>query len=147
MKNMCVGKEENSMKPLLKTALLKAAALDPETIFDGVDVSEAKFGIRTAVLSFVTADIMTDCKYIGITASKDGKVRYFTAENDILNEDMWYFCEVTDDYRCTISAFKKTDADTDFKSFAGLCEKAFTENLQSTARSSKYLTGGAEKSE
>ena len=127
--------------------ILKIADLDTDTMFDGVDVSEAKFGIRTAVLSFVTADIMTDCKYIGITASKDGKLRYFTAENDILNEDMWYFCEVTKDYRGTISAFKKTDADKDLKSFAGLCEKAFNENLQSTARSSKYLTGGAEKSE
>lgn len=126
--------------------ILKAAGLDAEAMLDGVDVSEAKFGIRTAVLSFKSADKMADCKYIGITASK-GKIRYFTAENDILNEDMWYFCEVTKDYRGTISGFKKTDADTDLKSFAGLCHKAFNENLQSTVRSSKYPVGGAEKSE
>ena len=52
---------------------------------------------------------------------------------------------MTNDYRGTISAFKKMDADTDLKSFVALCEKAFNENLQSTARSSKYRTGGGEK--
>ena len=106
--------------------ILKAAGLDPETMFDGVSVSEAKLGTRTAVLSFKTADKMADCKYIGITASK-GKIRYFTAENDIMQPDVWYFCEVTRDYRGTISAFKKTDADTDLKSFIALCEKAFNQ--------------------
>ena len=124
--------------------ILKAAGLDTETMFDGVYVSEAKSGTRTAVLSFRTAGRMTDCKYIGMTAS-GGKIRYFTAENDIMQTDVWYFCEVTNDYRGTISAFKKMDADTDLKSFAALCEKAFNENLQSTARSSKYRTGGEEK--
>ena len=127
--------------------ILKAAALDTETIFDGVDVSEAKSGIRTAVLSFKTADKMTDCKYIGISASKDGRLRYFTAENNIMQTDTWYFCEVTNDDRGTITGFKKTDADTDLKSFIALCEKAFDENLQPTARSSKHPAGVAEKSE
>ena len=119
--------------------ILKSAGLDAETVFDGVYVFDAKSGARAAVAVFGSADTLTDCKYIGIVASKDGKVRYFTAENDIMQADIWYFCEVTKDYRGTISSFKKTDDDTDVPLFVNYCQKAFDEDIYASSKLERKL--------
>lgn len=119
--------------------ILTAAGMDGDATFREIGSVESDAGTRLAVIEFKNADTMVDCKYIGIAATKDGKVRYFTAENDIMQTDMWCFCEVTNDYRGTISAFKKTDADTELKSFAGLCQKACEENLEPVSRMERKL--------
>ena len=119
--------------------ILKSAGLDAETVFDGVYVFDSKSGARAAVAVFGSADTLTDCKYIGIVASKDGRVRYFTAENDIMQADTWYFCEVTKDYRGTISAFKKTDDDTDVPLFVNYCQKAFDEDIYASSKLERKL--------
>ena len=119
--------------------ILKAAGMDGEATFRATGSVESKAGTRLAIIEFEKADTLTDCKYLAIAASKDGKVRYFTAENDIMREDTWYFCEVTKDYRGTISAFDKTDTDTDLNIFASYCFKAFEEDIYASSKLERSL--------
>lgn len=113
--------------------LLKAAGMDAESMFDGVYLYESGAGTRVAVMAFKSADSLVQSKYLGIAASKGRAARYFTAENDIMQEGTWFFCEVTEEARGTIAGIKKTDDETDLKAFADLCEYAYENDLDPQA--------------
>ncbi|MCD8390363.1 MAG: copper amine oxidase N-terminal domain-containing protein [Firmicutes bacterium] len=87
--------------------VINKAKIDSGSYIEATGCAEND-GMRLAVITFKSADDMADCKYIGIAASEDGTVRYFTAENDYIDPDNWYFCEVIKDGRSTIAAFEKT---------------------------------------
>ncbi|MCD8181353.1 MAG: copper amine oxidase N-terminal domain-containing protein [Firmicutes bacterium] len=88
--------------------VINKAGIDNGSYIEATGCAEND-GTRYAVLVFKSADNYVDCKYIGIAASEDGAPRYFTAENDYLDADNWYFCEVTEDGRAAYGTFEKTD--------------------------------------
>lgn len=112
-----IMKEYNNDLESYYNDVLSDAELDAESMFYGVTSAESDAGIRYGVAIFKEADSMVDCKMLGISATKDGKVRYFTAENDIMTPESWFFCEVTESDRRSISMFNKVDESTDITTF------------------------------
>ena len=113
--------------------ILKEAEMDADTMFEGVMPFETKSGTRLAVVVFKTADSLVQCKYIGIAASKNGKTRYFTAENDVMQPDTWFFCEVMEEGRGTISTFAKKNEASDISVFANGCVRTYEDNSSAEA--------------
>ncbi len=97
--------------------IIKRSGLGADNYLEDAICTETANGTRIGTVIFRTADNLVDCKYIGIAASKNGNVRYFTAENDATQTDDWFFCEVTDDSRETVSTFKKKNNTTDLETF------------------------------
>lgn len=113
-----IMKEYNNDLESYYNDVLSDAELDAEYMFYGATSMDSDAGIRYGVVIFNEADSMVDCKMLGISATKDGKVRYFTAENDIMTPESWFFCEVTESSRGTIGTFNKVDEATDITTFA-----------------------------
>lgn len=89
--------------------LLKEAGLNSESIFD-VSFETLENGSPLLMLTFKNTDTLLACKYIGICV-KNNTVRYFTAETDIMSEEL-FICEVLTDKRGTVFLM---DKDGDFK--------------------------------
>jgi hypothetical protein len=117
--------------------LISGAGMDYESVFAGVASTESENGTAVAVIEFKTADGFVDCKCIGIAASKEGNARYFTLENDAMQKDTLFFCEVKEGERGTISTFDKRNDDTDIKTFVAEIIKAY-ENGSSVSASLKF---------
>lgn len=113
--------------------ILKEAEMDADTMFEGVMPFETKSGTRLAVIVFKSADTLVQCKYIGIAASKNGKTRYFTAENDMMQPEIWFFCEVAEDGRGTLSSFAKQNEVSDISAFANGCVRIYENNSSAVA--------------
>lgn len=113
--------------------ILTEAGMDADTMFEGVMPFETKSGTRLAVVVFKSADTLVQCKYLGIAASKNGKTRYFTAENDMMQPDTWFFCEVTEEGRGTLSGFAKQNEATDLAAFANGCVRTYENNSSAEA--------------
>ncbi len=90
------------------------AGLRFDDLMEGVTIVEdQETGDYITVIEFKNADSLVQCKYLSIVAAQDNAPRYFTAENDILDAENWYFCEVTKDGRKTAGIFGKSDQDFD----------------------------------
>ena len=89
--------------------LLEEAGLNSENIFD-VSFETLENGSPLLMLTFKNTDTLLACKYIGICV-KNNTVRYFTAETDIMSEEL-FICEVLTDKRGTLFLM---DKDGDFK--------------------------------
>ena len=112
-----IMKEYNDDLDAYYDDILADAELDAESMFTGATAVESDSGIRYGIIVFKDADSMVECKMLGVAATKDGKVRYFTAENDIMTTTSWFFCEVTDTKRIDIGVFDKADEATDLQVF------------------------------
>ena len=90
--------------------IVKQAELEAGDYFD-VSFESLKDKSIMMMVTFKNIDTMLACKYIGVTIKQDGKVRYFTAETDIMDKENLYFCEVTESARGTIGlmGFEKDD--------------------------------------
>jgi len=118
--------------------ILKAAQLDSESVIEGTAPFETDSGTRIAVVIFKTANELVDCKFLGIAASKDGKTRYFTAENDIMQPELWFLCEVTEDGRGTIGTFAKDE--NDLESFVRFAAGVYEDNSGPVISQPKILS-------
>ncbi|MCH5209378.1 MAG: copper amine oxidase N-terminal domain-containing protein [Oscillospiraceae bacterium] len=96
----------------------ESAGIDADTVFEGVTCLDGENGIKMGVVIFNDADSLVQCKYLGVIVSEKGEPRYFTAENDIMDSEHWYFCEVTKAGRGTIGMFDKKDEVEDIDAFA-----------------------------
>ncbi len=112
-----IMKEYNDDLDAYYDDILADAELDAESMFTGATAVESDSGVRYGIVVFKDADSMVECKMLGVAATKDGKVRYFTAENDIMTTTSWFFCEVTDTKRIDIGVFDKADEATDLQVF------------------------------
>ena len=93
---------------------------------DMVILEDAKTGDYMTVIAFKNADSLVQCKYISIVAAQGKAPRYFTAENDILDDENWYFCEVTASGRGTIGIFEKNEQSLD--NFVGISFAYYNED-------------------
>lgn len=109
--------------------IIKEAEIDSESMFEGATCLESENGTRMGIVIFKSADSMVQCKYLGVIASKDGKPRYFTAENDIMEHDKWFFCEVTESGRGTLTTFDKKDISADLDAFADIAVNIYEKNI------------------
>ena len=64
--------------------------------FFSMDFEKTNSGKSVFLLEFKEAipSMTVPCKYIGITLDNNNKVRYFTAETDMMVTDQYFFCEV-----------------------------------------------------
>lgn len=115
---------------------IKQAEIDKETMFEGATCLEND-GTRVGVVIFKSADSLVQCKYLGIVAAKDKKPRYFTAENDVLETDKWFFCEVTESGRGTIGVFDKKDEQADFQNFVNIATEVYTKDTSAVVSINK----------
>lgn len=115
---------------------IKQAGIDKETMFEGATCLEND-GTRVGVVIFKSADSLVQCKYLGIVAAKDKKPRYFTAENDVLETDKWFFCEVTESGRGTIGVFDKKDEQADFQNFVNIATEVYAKDTSAVVSINK----------
>lgn len=116
---------------------IKQAEIDKETMFEGATCFENNNGTRVGVVIFKSADSLVQCKYLGIVAAKDKKPRYFTAENDMIETDKWFFCEVTESGRGTIGSFDKKDEQTDLQNFVNIAAEAYEKDMSAVVSINK----------
>lgn len=119
------------------TKLVRDAGLNSEAFIDGIAYMNKGENIRGAVISFKTADDILQCKYIGVIAAKDNKPRYFTAENDVMEANKWFLCEVTESDRGTIGFFDKKDEQTDLQKFVNIAVEAYEKDTSAVISTSK----------
>lgn len=109
--------------------IIDEAGMDSTVVFDSITTQEIKNKARIGLVTFKSAneseavtfdDIIIQCKYLGIVASKDGTVRYFTLEGDPINSANWYFCEVKENSRGTHSIFERKNNNDDLDKFISL---------------------------
>lgn len=107
---------------------LEAAEIDKESLFEAAGGSENENGTAVGIVIFCEADSLVQCKYLGVAVSKTGEPRYFTLENDIMDTDNWYFCEVTKNGRGTITKFEKKNDDDDLMTFMNIMCSIYESN-------------------
>ena len=113
--------------------IITKAEMEPTVVFDSITTREIKDKARIGLVTFKSAneteastleDAVIQCKYLGITALKDGTVRYFTLEGDPIYNKDWYFCEVKEDSRGTHSTFERKNNNEDLDKFISLITKS-----------------------
>lgn len=129
-------KETAENLPAYFESAIKQAGIDKETMFEGATCLEND-GTRVGVVIFKSADSLVQCKYLGIVAAKDKKPRYFTAENDVLETDKWFFCEVTESGRGTIGVFDKKDEQADFQNFVNIATEVYAKDTSAVVSINK----------
>lgn len=88
--------------------IYEQAGLRAYDLLKGISVFEdEETGNYVTVIEFKNADSLVQCKYLSIVVAQNSVPRYFTAENDIVDTENWFFCEVTEDGRQTAGIFKK----------------------------------------
>lgn len=113
--------------------IITKAEMEPTTVFDSITTREIKNKARIGLVALKSAneseaatieDAVIQCKYLGITALKDGTVRYFTLEGDPFDNQHWYFCEVEEDSRGTLSILERKNNNEDLDEFISLITKS-----------------------
>ena len=101
------------------------AGINAGSAIEAITCADNTKGTKIGVVILHEADSLVQCKYLGVVVSDNGEPRYFTAENDIMDEDNWYFCEVTQDGRGMLGTFPKQDAETDLNAFMNIAFKIY----------------------
>ncbi|MCH5213387.1 MAG: hypothetical protein J1G06_10270 [Oscillospiraceae bacterium] len=114
---------------------LEAAEIDKESLFEAAGGSENENGTAVGIVIFCEADSLVQCKYLGVAVSKTGEPRYFTLENDIMDTDNWYFCEVKKEGRGTITKFEKRNDDDDLMTFMNIMCNIYESNRTNSSPS------------
>lgn len=103
----------------LYSEIIDNTEMEYDNYISEVHIETSHAGAVIAVVEFKDASSLVNCKYLGIVCDKSGKCKYYTAENDIVTPDSWFFCfvELEADNetisRGTITFFDKNDKSLD----------------------------------
>lgn len=90
--------------------IVEKAGMGWENYFD-VSFETLKNQNTMLLLSFKDTDSFLACKYIGIVATADNKIHYFTAETDASAKENLFFCEIATTSRGTLGIIGLEKAD------------------------------------
>ena len=81
-------------------AIAKQVNMTDEDVFEKINFTRIG-SVPVLVITFRDTGNILACKYIGVAVAPENKIRYFTAETDVLDKEHLYFCEVVPDGRGT----------------------------------------------
>jgi len=129
----------------LYSEIINNTGMKYDNYISKVHIKPDSNGAVIGVIEFKDASSLVNCKYLGIVSDKNGSCKYYTAENDVLLPDSWFFCFVTLEAdnktikRGTISSFDKNDNSLD--KFIELSFDTFHNGFSSAVMSTKSSSG------